>query len=137
MFIQYGQEVNECNGSFDEKEHSPACLGKCKRKKLENIDVDLHNESVRWQQNEMRIAGVPKSLDVPGIGVDILHTDIQLEALIELLGIDEKVLLNKFKEIFLKKLVEIRSMVEAEREATPIVVPGQTILLPNGQKKLH
>jgi hypothetical protein len=61
-FIQYGAKVNECNANIDENLHSPACMGRCKRITLSDIDVDLHNESLRWAQAGMRMQGTPMSV---------------------------------------------------------------------------
>lgn len=125
-FIQYGQSINECNGSASETDHAPSCHGQCNRQKLTDLEVDLKNEVTRWDRMQMLIQGVPKvhpPMPVNGIGVDILHLDLKLKAIIKLLSIDEDKLRTAVQEELLELLTTLREVHEAAVEAEESVLP--------------
>jgi hypothetical protein len=78
-------------------------------------------------------------MNVGGIGVEVLQTEVKLNALIKLLEIDEEELMDKEKHLLLEKLQNIRSIIEAEqeRQQSVIEVPKLPLYVPEGKDKLH
>lgn len=139
-FIDYEQTANECNRIIDADIHSEECDGNCARVQLLESEVDLHNEVVFWNKHEWRIQGIPDSFmggPVPGIGVNLLRVDWVQQALIQYLLdegiIDEDKLNEKFRQIKLEVLQNMRREQEAKMNAPEIAVPDKRLLGPNGE----
>jgi hypothetical protein len=137
MFVQHGAQVNQCSRSFDETEHTPECPGKCERLTLSDLEVDLHNEVEHWKQAGMALQGVPQMhppLPMPGLGIDLLHNEVKLNAMISLvmeaLGISQEEIDNKIRQHMLDKLKTIRTKVEGDQLLEGLLVPEKQIFIP-------
>lgn len=130
--------------------HLEACDGSCERIPLTELDVKLGNEMKAWARAGMvpigAVAGfMINGQKMPGIDVDILHLETQLQALVSLLVETDpewgERLNVRFQETLLRKLWNIRMANEDNvREARVArmlgVKPAQIkrLIGPNGEQ---
>ena len=126
-------EVFSCSGN---QMHLHTCDGNCEVKKLNELEIEIIKEQVKWEELGMvPLGGLPQLPMMPGVPIDTLKTSMALSALtkmcVEKLGLDEDELDHKYQEVYLQKLRDIREaneddMREAQRREG-IAVPGAAI----------
>jgi hypothetical protein len=141
-------QVFACSGN---QIHAPNCDGSCEIQTLSDIEIQIIEEQRKWEALNMVPLGSLQQLPMmPGVPIDTLKMGVALAALTEMcvakLGLDEDELNNKFREMYLEKLVGLReanqdAVKEAQR-MQDIAVPGaqvppQLIVPDNILKKMH
>lgn len=127
-------------------EHQPGCDGSCEANiNPTKLEIELLNEARAWARAGMNFHGVPRAYDgvirVPGINVELFDLECKMQvfrqALIDIVGIDEQDLEERFREYKLSIMRHIREMNEAavrrSRMEASLAIPKKPLFGPDGR----
>lgn len=107
-------EVYLCSGT---QVHNDACEGDCGFRVLDDIEIEINNEHMRWQGLSMvPLGSLPQLPQIPGVPVNLLKLEVAVAALSEMVyektDISREELNKKFQEMYLNRITTIREMNE-------------------------